>query len=208
MESSIEVCGWLNLMVHTQGPLQTRWKPSSGNDWQSPWRSGTRILKRKNHIGRRLHRTVLPSFTKSSLRDGFQVPTHRELKRAHPSEYKRKTQGKNKEKSVPSFGVSFRLSRLHASELNSRAYSKDWRKNYQQELEKTTKLIVSIHQIVKLRYVRAVYYWTYQIIDRAPRYNDSVSYYISKIVHRMRSRIKMHTINPLDPISMLGFLML
>lgn len=76
----------------------------------------------------------------------------------------------------------------------------------QQELAETTKPELQIHLTVRLRYVRAVDYHTYELNDRSIQYGDSVSYYILKIMTKLHKQMRTRTFYPADPISVLGFL--
>lgn len=163
--------------------------------------------KRETHCtGGKPHPVAPPSSAPISSSEDLQVLERQELERVHAREHKTKTQKVKTDKYVPLIFISSRSSKIRTSDSKSSADRKDRRKTKHQELEVTTEPNLPVHQTVKLGYVRAIDYRTYFLNNGSPRYDDSVSHYIPKILKKIRSQMKTHTFDPASPISVLGFL--
>lgn len=59
---------------------------------------------------------------------------------------------------------------------------------------------------MKKHYALAVDYRKYRLANRSPRYDDTVSSYVAKLVKKIKSQMKAHFFDPKDPIFIIGFL--
>lgn len=59
---------------------------------------------------------------------------------------------------------------------------------------------------VKYRINVAVDYRSYRLLDTSPKHDSTVSKSVAKMPNRMKAPMKPHAFDPLDPISISGFL--
>lgn len=109
---------------------------------------------------------VPPSPPRTFTSDNFFAPPCREVARAHTGEHDNKPRKEKTDKYVPPFSTSSRSSKVRPSDSDSSADRDDRRKSKQQSLKDLTEPGLTIHLIVKSRYIRAVDYRTYKLNDR------------------------------------------
>lgn len=185
-----------NLRTFTNSPLTfaNQRVDNTADEWRLNAEVGT-------HPKKQPHPGAPSSLPKTPLNEFLRVLARKQLEHVHASKERAKSQKAKTDKYVPSFCTSFRLSKVRSSETDSLADHIDQRKDKYQVPNDLTQSYLPVHQIFKLKHVRAVGYRTYRLNNCPPRGNDSVPHYILKNVRELRLQMKTHSFDTVDQVS-------